>query len=934
MSENRIYKLKVNLIAARGLVPFTCMGRYEIGCVVKIGSVTHAIKPSPSFFQKFKNTNPIFNQTFHFDVDPLKDVVFIQFIDTDDFNVENKIGDVTIPLAGLQRSVENKRWYKVEHATSGEVNVALTALDFDTTTAGANSDGVAAMPLPLQPVYGQVQGLIPAPLQPPPLAQQFPLPPSTPPLRINDKSNESPPLRADLSDRNRFDESHKPLTKFSPEDIQRQFPHIAKGTFGVVFKGTVRGVSQTVVIKDMEIHNARNVEDWKRELQLMSQNRCPYVVDVLGYCANGNILTIIMEYMENGSLYDLIHVKRTPLSLLQRLRMARHCALGLAHLHNKGILHRDVKSMNILVSKDFSCKLTDFGCAKLIDPGRQLYNTANSGTPLWMAPEVKRGVYSFSADIYSLGLVLYEIFEYQLPYYDLITQSVHLPAQFQSAPVVRPCVSLRPDSRPTAVKVVNVLNQMIRNVLEKVKDVLPPEDIRQIRSLGDAQKLIEAKGNDDTETGELSDIYRYLLCKDPIYVDTLINRAYSGNFLSPSLMPAASPSPVQGPPPYPFAPPPPPHPSPQLQAHLLPQPPPLSPSPQYVPSTPDSSSLDVSFPPSPSAPPLPRQQFGASAASSYLQQPPPYNVVLAPSGAKETPSAPQHPSQPPPANNVKGLLNNNNQPLIPLLDIAPKANAHSDSPPVRKSPNINKNTDNNNNNNNNNNSGGAPRKSSKSTAELIDFSSYNVKDSPQPSSAPQRPHPLQLQIQPPVRADQPWVIILNDEGSIKYVQQKPIYPKHSDIIRDANKINENDRANERANRNERHSKEENIRPGANKNAKGNGNEKENESGSENDNENESKISRMSKAIANLFKRPSKKPNIEKAKRLYATYQDDNATGISHERAISALTSLFKNRADVALIRTAVNNSKTPLITLDMFLQLYSALWFQFHQESL
>jgi serine/threonine protein kinase len=113
-----------------------------------------------------------------------------------------------------------------------------------------------------------------------------------------------------------------------------------------------------------------------------SQNRCPYIVDVLGYCAHGNILTIVMEYMENGSLYDVIHVKyisqwtflivvfdviktlthkiffwwwrRVPLSLLQRMRMARHCAMGLAHLHNKGVLHRDIKSMNILVPPSFS----------------------------------------------------------------------------------------------------------------------------------------------------------------------------------------------------------------------------------------------------------------------------------------------------------------------------------------------------------------------------------------------------------------------------------------------------------------------------------------------------------------------------------------------------------------------------------------------------
>lgn len=57
-----------------------------------------------------------------------------------------------------------------------------------------------------------------------------------------------------------------------------------------------------------------------------------------------------------------------PLSIIQRMRMARHCALGFAFLHKKGIMHRDVKSMNILVTDDYACKITDFGCSKLVGP--------------------------------------------------------------------------------------------------------------------------------------------------------------------------------------------------------------------------------------------------------------------------------------------------------------------------------------------------------------------------------------------------------------------------------------------------------------------------------------------------------------------------------------------------------------------------------------
>lgn len=79
--------------------------------------------------------------------------------------------------------------------------------------------------------------------------------------------------------------------------------------------------------------------------------------------------------------------------------MARHVALGVAWLHKNGIMHRDIKSMNVLVTDDYSCKLTDFGTAKLLGQ-QQVMMTLNTGSPLWMAPEVKVGQYGFPADVF------------------------------------------------------------------------------------------------------------------------------------------------------------------------------------------------------------------------------------------------------------------------------------------------------------------------------------------------------------------------------------------------------------------------------------------------------------------------------------------------------------------------------------------------------
>jgi len=98
----------------------------------------------------------------------------------------------------------------------------------------------------------------------------------------------------------------------------------------------------------------------------MSLVRSRNIVEIFGYSWIGNNLTIVMEFMSKGSLYDILHVKTVPLTMLQRIRMARHCASGLSVLHTQSIMHRDIKSMNILVQDDLTCKITDFGCAKLL----------------------------------------------------------------------------------------------------------------------------------------------------------------------------------------------------------------------------------------------------------------------------------------------------------------------------------------------------------------------------------------------------------------------------------------------------------------------------------------------------------------------------------------------------------------------------------------
>jgi len=118
-----------------------------------------------------------------------------------------------------------------------------------------------------------------------------------------------------------------------------------------------------------------------------------------------------------------------------------------------------------------------------------------------------------------MGLVLYELFEKQLPNYDQLQGRVVLPPSFQSASVIMPCLGPVPEQRPQAAAVVHVLDKMIKNVVSAVKDLLPKEE----------QELLKKEANaddDDALDVELMQLYRHLLHKPASEVDSLISKAF------------------------------------------------------------------------------------------------------------------------------------------------------------------------------------------------------------------------------------------------------------------------------------------------------------------------------------------------------------------------------------------------------------------------
>jgi len=473
--------LRVKVLSARSLTLHSLAGKNDPSCSVTVADTTSSTSVSPASHNG-KNLNPVWNKTFLFTENLPDAVVKVVVNDYHDDGSCVVIGTVSIPLDTLVNGNEKKQWFPLSNG-SGEVEIALLLTlsesnELDMTIQGIQTvtDPTLAFAHSANPDVDSLQYTTLGPYQ----------------------QRELKGLESQV------------LVRFQSSDIKRDHPHIARGGFGLVFKGNVPGTNEKVVIKDLEIQNQKSIDDWKKEVAVMCQNRSPYIAEIYGFTSENNTLTIVMEYFEFGDLFGILHKKadKHPLSLLQRMRMARHCTLGIAFLHKNHIIHRDIKSMNVLVRSDYACKLTDFGCAKLVheqQQQQQLFHTIATGTPFWMSPEVKTGgVYGFPADVFSLGIVLYELFQRELPPYDNTRQVAVLPTNFRSAGIVLPCVHPDPKMRPTCDILLNELDGALRRTLDIISKQLPEEDRNRIKSAGG-----------DSLEKQMIEMYRYSLTMDP-----------------------------------------------------------------------------------------------------------------------------------------------------------------------------------------------------------------------------------------------------------------------------------------------------------------------------------------------------------------------------------------------------------------------------------
>ncbi|XP_059189883.1 raf-1 proto-oncogene, serine/threonine kinase a isoform X1 [Centropristis striata] len=262
---------------------------------------------------------------------------------------------------------------------------------------------------------------------------------------------------------------------------------IGSGSFGTVYKGKWHG---DVAVKILKVTDPtpEQFQAFRNEVAVLRKTRHVNILLFMGYMTKDN-LAIVTQWCEGSSLYKHIHVLETNLKIIQLIDIARQTAQGMDYLHAKNIIHRDMKSNNIFLHEGLTVKIGDFGLATVKARWSGSHQVEQpSGSILWMAPEVIRmqdnNPYSFQSDVYSYGIVLYELMTGELPYSLIATRdqiifmvgrgylSPDLSKLYKNCPkamkrLVADCIKKSKDERPLFPQILSSI-ELLQHALPKI----------------------------------------------------------------------------------------------------------------------------------------------------------------------------------------------------------------------------------------------------------------------------------------------------------------------------------------------------------------------------------------------------------------------------------------------------------------------------------
>ncbi|KAJ7001551.1 serine/threonine-protein kinase STY46 isoform X2 [Populus alba] len=251
---------------------------------------------------------------------------------------------------------------------------------------------------------------------------------------------------------------------------------VASGSYGDLYKGTY--CSQEVAIKILkpERVNSDLQKEFAQEVYIMRKVRHKNVVQFIGACTKPPSLCMVTEFMYGGSVYDYLHKHRGVFKLPNLLKVAIDVSKGMDYLHQNNIIHRDLKAANLLMDENEVVKVADFGVARV--KAQTGIMTAETGTYRWMAPEViEHKPYDHKADVFSFGIVLWELLTGKIPYEYLtplqaavgvvqkgLRPTIPKNTQPKLAELLEKCWQQDPALRPDFSEIIEILQQIAKEV--------------------------------------------------------------------------------------------------------------------------------------------------------------------------------------------------------------------------------------------------------------------------------------------------------------------------------------------------------------------------------------------------------------------------------------------------------------------------------------
>ncbi|XP_015061724.1 serine/threonine-protein kinase STY13-like [Solanum pennellii] len=260
----------------------------------------------------------------------------------------------------------------------------------------------------------------------------------------------------------------------------------AQGSFGKLYKGTYNG--EDVAIKLLErpendLERANLMEQqFQQEVMMLANLKHQNIVRFIGACRKPMVWCIVTEYARGGSVRQFLTRRQNravPLKLA--IKQALHVARGMEYVHGLNLIHRDLKSDNLLIAADKSIKIADFGVARIevLTEGM----TPETGTYRWMAPEmIQHRPYTQKVDVYSFGIVLWELITGLLPFQNMtavqaafavVNKGVRPTIPIDCLPVLSDimtcCWDSDPNNRPTFSQVVKMLEAAETEIMTNIR---------------------------------------------------------------------------------------------------------------------------------------------------------------------------------------------------------------------------------------------------------------------------------------------------------------------------------------------------------------------------------------------------------------------------------------------------------------------------------